>query len=240
MHALDPLPTQLKRHHAPHGPVPRVLVSAPEIGRSGLLEQLRQQGLAILIAPTDGLLRVLNRGDVDLLLLLSTDGNVALRQLHMVREVSDVPVVVMLLQGQPSAEECFNAGADEVLMAGTSEFDVGLHVRAMLRRRQMPEPNLVLVAGRFRLDLARHVFTADDRPIHLPPKEFGLLALLLRRDGKVVSREDALDLVWGSGHSGDPTTVDVHVKRLRAKLEVDPARPLHLITVRGLGYRFQT
>lgn len=88
------------------------------------------------------------------------------------------------------------------------------------------------------MDLARHVFEHEGVAVHLSPKEFGLLELLLRRDGRVVSREEALDLVWGHGRTGDPTTVDVHVKRLRAKLERDPARPERLLTVRGLGYRF--
>jgi two-component system response regulator RegX3 len=87
------------------------------------------------------------------------------------------------------------------------------------------------------MDLGRHVFLHREQPVHLPPKEFGLLELLLLRGGRVVSREEALERVWGRGHGGDPTTVDVHVKRLRAKLEDDPAQPTWLLTVRGLGYR---
>jgi two-component system response regulator RegX3 len=98
----------------------------------------------------------------------------------------------------------------------------------------------VLRAGPFVMDLARHVFLHGEVAVHLSPKEFGLLELLLRRGGRVVSREEALELVWGPGRQGDPTTVDVHVKRIRSKIEADPARPTRLLTVRGLGYRFDS
>lgn len=218
--------------------VPRVLVSAAEGGRSGLLEELRQQGLAVLMAPVDGLLRELDRGDVDVV-LLSTEPKLALHQLRALREVSSVPAVVILRQERVTAQPFFDAGADDCVFAGSNHTELGVRLRAVLRRRSQLEPAAVVRSERFVVDVARHVFTLDGRPVHLPPKEFGLLVLLMRRDGHVVSRDDALELVWGPGHGGDPTTVDVHMKRLRAKIEIDPAKPAHLLTVRGLGYRFQ-
>lgn len=87
------------------------------------------------------------------------------------------------------------------------------------------------------IDLVRHVFSHDGRPVHLSPMELALLALRLRRPGRLVERSEMLKIVWGFGHTGDLKTVDVHVKRLRGRLEPVPSRPRHLLTVRGHGYR---
>jgi two-component system response regulator RegX3 len=218
--------------------VPRVLVSAPEGGRSNLLEGLRDQGLAVLVAPRHALVQQVESGAVDLV-LLHTDAAAALEELSALRDCSAVPVVVALREARTSLEMFLEAGADDCVASGVTRAELAARVRAVLRRRARPASGEVLRSGTFVMDLARHVFLQDDVPIHLPPKEFGLLELLIRRDGRVVSREEALELVWGQGHSGDPTTVDVHVKRLRAKVEVDPAHPTRLLTVRGLGYRFE-
>lgn len=218
--------------------VPRVLVSAPEGARSALLEGLRDHGLAVLLAPDGALVQQVESGAVDLV-LLHTDAASALALLHDLRECSAVPVVVALREARTSLERFLEGGADDCVASGVTRSELAARVRAVLRRRSRPSVGEVLRAGPFVMDLARHVFLHDDLPVHLPPKEFGLLELLLRRDGRVVSREEALEAVWGHGHSGDPTTVDVHVKRLRAKVEVDPSHPTRLLTVRGLGYRFQ-
>jgi two-component system response regulator RegX3 len=219
-------------------PVPRVLVSAPEGGRSPLLESLSDHGLAVLVAPGGALVQQVESGAVDLVLLHNSTG-VALQELASVRTVSAVPVVVALRESRVSLEQLLDAGADDCVTNGVSRAELAARVRAVLRRRQRPAVGEVLRAGPFVMDLARHVFLHGGLAVHLPPKEFGLLELLIRRDGRVVSREEALDLVWGQGHSGDPTTVDVHVRRLRGKIEDDPAHPARLLTVRGLGYRFQ-
>ncbi len=218
--------------------VPRVLLSAPEGGRSPLLEGMRDQGLAVLIAPTGALVQQVESGAVDLV-LLHTDARSALQQLTELRERSAVPVLVALRETRTLLEVFLEAGADDCVVNGVTRAELAGRVRAVLRRRARPVAVEVLRAGSFVMDLARHVFSHDDVAIHLPPKEFGLLELLIRRDGRVVSREEALGLVWGQGHSGDPTTVDVHVKRLRSKIEVDPSHPMRLLTVRGLGYRFE-
>jgi two-component system response regulator RegX3 len=215
-----------------------VLVNAPEGGRSSLLESLRDQGLAVLVAPDEALLQQVQSGAVDLVLLHSdTERN--RHELAALRAVSTVPVVVVLREAKVSLESFLEAGADDCVASGVSRSELAARVRAVLRRRQRPAAGEVLRSGAFVMDLARHVFLHADTPVHLPPKEFGLLELLVRRDGRVVSREEALELVWGAGRGGDPTTVDVHVKRLRAKVELDPANPKHLLTVRGLGYRFE-
>ena len=90
-----------------------------------------------------------------------------------------------------------------------------------------------------RMDVERHVVTVSGEPVSLPLKEFELLELLLRNSGRVLTRMQLIDRVWGSDYVGDTKTLDVHVKRLRAKVEPDPAHPRHIITVRGLGYKFE-
>jgi two-component system response regulator RegX3 len=238
VHATEVSPLPPAQPTGPLPVVPRVLLSAPEGGRSGLVEGLRDLGLAVLVAPTSALLQQVESGVVDVV-LLHAEGASALEQLQALREVSSIPVVVALREARTSLERFLEAGADDCVASGVTRSELAARVRAVLRRRARPIAGELVRSGAFMMDLARHLFFQDDQQIHLPPKEFGLLELLIRRDGRVVSREEALELVWGQGHSGDPTTVDVHVKRLRAKLEVDPAHPTHLLTVRGLGYRFQ-
>ena len=222
--------------------VPRVLVVSPEGGRSSVVVTLREQGLAVLLGPEDALVQLVESGAVDLV-LLHTDGSRAREDLALLRAVSAVPVVVALRAARGSLEGFLEAGADDCVASNVTRTELAARVRAVLRRRQRPSSGEVLRSGDFVMDLARHVFQHDGRLVHLPPKEFGLLELLLRRDGRVVSREEALELVWGhrqdNPRGGDPTTVDVHIKRLRAKVELDPANPRHLLTVRGLGYRFE-
>lgn len=217
--------------------VPRVLVSTPEGGRCALVETLRDHGAAVLVVPAGAVLQQVESGVVDLV-LVRTDAESALQELRLLRSCSSVPVVVALREPRVPLEAYLDAGADDCVASGVAREEVAARVKAVLRRRQQPVPEQ-LRCGRFVLDVARHVFLLDGSAVHLPPKEFGLLELLLRRDGRVVSREEALELVWGTGHGGDHTTVDVHVKRLRSKVEADPAHPAHLLTVRGLGYRLQ-
>lgn len=243
MHAVEPLPGPRTYRPSPtSGPVPvvpRVLVVAQEGGRSSLVEGLRDQGLAVLVAPDDAMVAQVESGAVDLV-LLHTDIGRAREELTLLRTVSAVPIVVALREARTSLEGVLESGADDCVAGGATRAELAARIRAVLRRRQRPTAGEVLRAGEFVMDLARHVFLHAGKVVHLPPKEFGLLELLMRRDGRVVSREEALQLVWGQrDQGGDPTTVDVHVKRLRAKVEVDPATPRHLLTVRGLGYRFE-
>jgi two-component system response regulator RegX3 len=93
--------------------------------------------------------------------------------------------------------------------------------------------------GPIRLDVDRHLVSVGGEPVALPLKEFDLLELLMRNAGRVLTRAQLIDRVWGSDYVGDTKTLDVHVKRLRAKIEADPARPRHLVTVRGLGYKLE-
>jgi two-component system, OmpR family, response regulator RegX3 len=111
----------------------------------------------------------------------------------------------------------------------------------VLRRRGEPEDLIpaTVEAGPVRMDVERHVVSVDGRSITLPLKEFELLEMLLRNAGRVLTRGQLIDRVWGADYVGDTKTLDVHVKRLRAKIEPDPADPRHIVTVRGLGYKFE-
>ena len=95
-----------------------------------------------------------------------------------------------------------------------------------------------MTGGTVRMDVARHEVTVRGKPVPFPPKEFELLEALLRRKGRLLTRDHLIDDVWGSDYFGDTKTLDVHVKRVRRKIEDDPHRPVHLVTVRGLGYKF--
>jgi two-component system response regulator RegX3 len=132
-------------------------------------------------------------------------------------------------------------GADDYVTKPYSARELVARIRAVLRRQGEAEPaaEAVLQAGPVRMDVERHVVAVDGRPVALPLKEFDLLELLLRNTGRVLTRMQLIDRVWGSDYVGDTKTLDVHVKRLRAKIEPDPANPTHLLTVRGLGYKLE-
>src|SRR5205807_9379297 len=131
-------------------------------------------------------------------------------------------------------------GADDYVTKPFSMRELASRVRAHLRRVTMteqPEPPEILAGGPVRMDLARHEARIRDALIALPPKEFELLETFLLRKGRLLTRDYLIETVWGADYFGDTKTLDVHVKRLRKKIEKDPHRPVHLVTVRGLGYR---
>jgi two-component system response regulator RegX3 len=115
-------------------------------------------------------------------------------------------------------------------------------MRAVLRRRGDTEEvtEATLEAGPVRMDVERHVVSVRGDQVQLPLKEFELLQVLLRNADRVLTRMQLIDRVWGADYVGDTKTLDVHIKRLRAKIEVDPAKPRHIVTVRGLGYKFES
>jgi two-component system response regulator RegX3 len=133
-------------------------------------------------------------------------------------------------------------GADDYVTKPYSTRELVARIRAVLRRRGEPDDlsPATIEAGPVRMDVDRHVVSVDGEPVAMPLKEFELLELLLRNAGRVLTRGQLIDRVWGSDYVGDTKTLDVHVKRLRAKVEPDPAAPRHIVTVRGLGYKFET
>jgi two-component system, OmpR family, response regulator RegX3 len=161
------------------------------------------------------------------------------------RARSSVPVIMLTARDSEIDKVVgLELGADDYVTKPFSSRELVARIRAVLRRRggETAEESTVaaLEAGPVRMDVDRHVVTVDGGTVPMPLKEFDLLELLLRNAGRVLTRGQLIDRVWGSDYVGDTKTLDVHVKRLRAKIEPDPSNPRHLVTVRGLGYKFET
>ena len=133
-------------------------------------------------------------------------------------------------------------GADDYITKPYSSRELIARINAVLRRAVTPLPEDemgVIAIGPIKLDIDRHIMTLNNMPISLPLKEFELLEYLMRNSGRVLTRSQLIDRVWGSDYFGDTKTLDVHIKRIRAKIENDPANPEYIQTVRGLGYKFE-
>jgi two-component system response regulator RegX3 len=132
-------------------------------------------------------------------------------------------------------------GADDYVTKPFSHRELVARIRAVLRRGQDTElvPDVIEAEG-VRMDVERHEVSVEGRRVQLALKEFELLEMLLRNAGRVMTRGQLIDRIWGADYVGDTKTLDVHIKRLRTKIEADPGQPKHLVTVRGLGYKFDT
>jgi len=158
------------------------------------------------------------------------------------RQKSTVPIIMLTARDSEIDKVVgLELGADDYVTKPFSSRELVARIRAVLRRNTETDELLpgVLEAGPVRMDVDRHVVTVNGAGVQLPLKEFELLELLLRNAGRVLTRGQLIDRVWGADYVGDTKTLDVHVKRLRAKLEPDPAAPKFLLTVRGLGYKFE-
>ena len=160
-----------------------------------------------------------------------------------IRAGSAVPIIMVTAKDSEADKVTgLELGADDYVTKPFSVRELVSRVRANLRRAgpapAAPVSEEVLTGGPVHLDVARHEVLVRGEPVALPPKEFELLETLLRRKGRLLTRELLIEEVWGPDYFGDTRTLDVHVKRLRRKLEEDPHHPTHLLTVRGLGYKF--
>ena len=161
---------------------------------------------------------------------------------RQMRTKSNVPIIMITARDSEIDKVVgLEIGADDYVTKPFSSRELVARIRAVLRRRGEPEEvtPAALEAGPVRMDVDRHVVTVRGEPITLPLKEFELLEYLLRNSGRVLTRGQLIDRVWGADYVGDTKTLDVHVKRLRAKIEPDPAAPRYLVTVRGLGYKLE-
>jgi two-component system response regulator RegX3 len=223
----------------------RVLVVEDEESFSDALSyMLRREGYEVEIAAsgTDAL-QTFDRNGADLVLLdLMLPGLSGTEVCRELRNRSHVPIIMVTARDSEVDKVVgLELGADDYVTKPFSSRELVARIRAVLRRGAEPEELLfnVVEAGPVRMDVERHVVTVDGQPVQLPLKEFDLLELLLRNAGRVLTRGQLIDRVWGADYVGDTKTLDVHVKRLRAKIEPDPASPKYLITVRGLGYKFE-
>jgi two-component system response regulator RegX3 len=205
---------------------------------------LRKEGFEVTVAETGtAALAEFDRVGPDLVLLdLMLPGMSGTEVCRVLRSKSTVPVIMLTARDSEIDKVVgLELGADDYVTKPFSSRELVARIRAVLRRRGEDEELLpgVLEAGPVRLDVDRHVVSVGGEPVALPLKEFELLEVLLRNAGRVVTRMQLIDRVWGTEYVGDTKTLDVHVKRLRAKIEPDPAHPRHLTTVRGLGYKFE-
>ncbi|RKS79979.1 two-component system response regulator RegX3 [Motilibacter peucedani] len=223
----------------------RVLVVEDEESFSDALSyMLRKEGYEVVVAPTGPLaLEEFDRSGADLVLLdLMLPGIPGTEVCRALRQRSSVPVIMLTAKDSEIDKVVgLELGADDYVTKPFSARELVARVRAVLRRGGEPEEAapVALEAGPVRMDVDRHVVTVGGASVQLPLKEFELLEMLLRNAGRVLTRMQLIDRVWGSDYVGDTKTLDVHVKRLRAKIEPDPGVPKHLVTVRGLGYKFE-
>src|SRR5687768_17178675 len=160
------------------------------------------------------------------------------------RRRSRVPIIMVTAKGSEiDTVVGLEVGADDYVTKPYRLRELVARIRAVLRRRPVSdEPMLsgdAVTVGDVTLDPERHEVTIRGEAVSLPLKEFELLGLLLENAGRVLSRETLIDRVWGPDYVGDTKTLDVHIKRLRSKVEVNPSRPVRIVTIRGLGYKFE-
>jgi two-component system, OmpR family, response regulator RegX3 len=184
-----------------------------------------------------------DRNGADLVLLdLQLPGQSGTEVCRQLRQRSSVPVIMLTAKDAEIDKVVgLELGADDYVTKPYSSRELVARVRAVLRRQGEPEELIssTVHAGPVRMDVERHVVSVSGEQVPLPLKEFELLEMLLRNSGRVLTRGQLIDRVWGSDYVGDTKTLDVHVKRLRSKIEPDPSTPRYLITVRGLGYKFE-
>lgn len=206
------------------------------LGREGFQTVVVDNGLDAL--PT------FEREGADLVLLdVMLPGMPGTEVCRKLREVSSVPII-MLTAKDSELDKVFGLelGADDYVTKPYSARELIARVRAVLRRRSA-EPDMpmdaVLTGGPVRMDIDRHVVTVNGEEVPMPLKEFELLEILLRNVGRVMTRGQLIERVWGADYVGDTKTLDVHIKRLRSKIEPDSSAPRYVVTVRGLGYKFE-
>ena len=221
----------------------RVLVVEDEESYSDALAyMLRKEGFDVALAGTGpDALEEFERNGADIVLLdLMLPGIPGTEVCRRIRQVSSVPVIMVSAKDTEVDKVVgLELGADDYVIKPYSPRELVARIRAVLRRgveADLATPTLE--AGTVRMDVERHVVTVQGAEVRLPLKEFELLEMFLRNAGRVLTRGQLIDRVWGADYVGDTKTLDVHVKRLRAKIEPDPAHPRFLITVRGLGYKY--
>ncbi|MFC8504687.1 response regulator [Pedococcus sp. NPDC057267] len=224
----------------------RILVVEDEVSFSDPLSYLlRKEGYEVAVAETGPeALDDFDRQGADLVLLdLMLPGLSGTEVCRALRQRSTVPVIMLTAKDSEIDKVVgLEIGADDYVTKPYSSRELLARIKAVLRRGQEPEDLLpaTIEAGPVRMDVERHTVTVGGQPTPLPLKEFELLEMLLRNTGRVLTRMQLIDRVWGSDYVGDTKTLDVHVKRLRAKIEPDPAEPRYIVTVRGLGYKFES
>ena len=206
------------------------------LGREGFQTIVVDNGLDAL--------PVFDREGADLVLLyVMLPGMSCMEVCRKLREVSSVPIIMLTAKDSELDKVLgLELGADDYVTKPYSARELIARIRAVLRRRSAETDSAtesVLQGGPVRMDIDRHVVTVNGEEISMPLKEFELLEILLRNVGRVMTRGQLIERVWGADYVGDTKTLDVHIKRLRSKIEPDSSAPQYVVTVRGLGYKFE-
>lgn len=225
-----------------------LIVEDEESYREPLVYQLNREGYEVSAAATgeEGL-DVFTRGGVDLvlldLMLPGIDGTALCRR---IREQSRVPIIMLTAKGTEIDKVVgLELGADDYVTKPYSFRELLARIRAVLRRNKVAESedggnaadDTPLLCGKISMLVGEHAVTIDGESVFFPLKEFELLEYLMQNKGRVLTRHQLIDRIWGSDYVGDTKTLDVHVKRVRSKIEEDTSHPRYLTTVRGLGYK---
>jgi two-component system response regulator RegX3 len=225
--------------------VTRILLVEDEIALSDPLSYLLgREGYEVEVA-ADGpaAIAAFDRAGADLVLLdLMLPGLPGTEVCREIRTRSTVPIIMLTAKdSEIDIVVGLELGADDYITKPYSTRELLARIRAVLRRRIEVEDfdEAIIEGGRVRMDVDRHTVEVDGSPVPMPLKEFELLELLMRNPGRVLTRGQLIDRVWGSDYFGDTKTLDVHIKRIRSKIEEHPSEPVQLVTVRGLGYRFE-
>jgi two-component system, OmpR family, response regulator RegX3 len=225
--------------------VTRILLVEDEIALSDPLSfLLEREGYEVEVA-ADGPAAItsFDQNGADLVLLdLMLPGLPGTEVCREIRTRSTVPIIMLTAKdSEIDIVVGLELGADDYVTKPYSTRELLARIRAVLRRRLEVEDfdEAILEGGRVRMDVDRHTVEVDGAAVPMPLKEFELLELLMRNPGRVLTRGQLIDRVWGSDYFGDTKTLDVHIKRIRSKIEVQPSEPVQLVTVRGLGYRFE-
>lgn len=224
----------------------KILIVEDEASFSEALEfLLGKEGFSVVTADNGAeALRKFDQGGIDLVLLdlmiPEVSGTEVCRQ---IRAKSRIPIIMLTAKDSEVDKVVgLEIGADDYVTKPYSSRELVARIRAVLRRNHGEDVETVpgvLVVGAVRMDIDRHQVSVNGAPVSLPLKEFELLEFLMRNAGRVLTRMQLIDRVWGSDYVGDTKTLDVHIKRLRAKIETDPANPMLIQTVRGLGYKME-
>ena len=223
----------------------KILVVEDEASFSDALSYvLTKEGYEVVVADTGaGAIATYDKVGADLVLLdLMLPGLSGTEVCRQLRARSNVPIIMLTAKDTEVDKVVgLELGADDYVTKPYSKAELIARIKAVLRRQSDLSESIdpVLVAGPVRIDVERHQVNVNNESISLPLKEFELLEFLVRNSGRVLTRAQLIDRVWGSDYFGDTKTLDVHVKRLRAKIEKDPANPVFIQTIRGLGYKFE-
>jgi two-component system response regulator RegX3 len=224
----------------------KILIVEDEASFSEALEfLLGKEGFSIVTAATGAeALRKFEQGGIDLVLLdLMIPEVSGIEVCRQIRAKSKIPIIMLTAKDSEVDKVVgLEIGADDYVTKPYSSRELVARIRAVLRRNgndDVESASGLLTVGGVKMDVDRHQVSVNGSAISLPLKEFELLEFLMRNAGRVLTRMQLIDRVWGSDYVGDTKTLDVHIKRLRAKIETDPANPTVIQTVRGLGYKME-